>query len=90
LQITLHVQIKPVIYAFNIIVTLLLIARVIVIDNDKAHLVFLFYYPALILLNSIVGLILKLFKKDSYKIYWQASIWMACLFIPIYIVLIMY
>ena len=81
---------KALVYSFNIIVSLLIVARVIIIGNDKAHLVFLFYYPTLILLNLIIGLIFKLSRKDSYKSYWQASAWMVCLFIPIYIVLISY
>ena len=83
-------MIKALIYSINVIITLLLVARVIAIDNDKGHLLFFFYYPGLILLNLIIGLVLKLYSKVVYKTFWQASIWMACFFIPIYILLIMY
>lgn len=77
------------IYLVNIVLVFFIVRRVVVIDNDKAHLIFLFYYPALLGLNLLIGLVLKFMKKGIYKSFWQLCIWMACLFIPIYIVLIM-
>jgi hypothetical protein len=77
------------VYLINLILVFFIIKRVIVIDNDKAHLIFLFYYPALLLLNFLIGFVLKLLKKKLYKNFWQLCTWMMCLFVPIYIVLIM-
>ena len=78
------------IYGVNFTITVVIVTRVIAIDNDKGHLVFLFYYPVLILLNLAIGLALKLSKKSLYKSYWKVSAWMAALFVPIYIALTMY
>lgn len=77
------------IYAVNIILVILIIRRVFVIDNDKAHLVFLFYYPAILGLNLLIGVVLKLANKAFYRSFWQLGIWMGCLFIPLYAIVIM-
>ena len=77
------------IYLVNIILVFLIMTRVFVIDNDKAHLIFAFYYPALMVLNLLVGLGLKLMRRKVYKVYLQLCVWMGCLFIPIYGALIL-
>ena len=77
------------IYVVNIILVSLIIKRVLVIDDDKAHLIFQFFYPALLVLNFFVGLSLKLLKNMAYKTYWRVCVWMACLFVPVYIILIL-
>lgn len=75
------------IYLVNMTLVILIIRRVIVIDNDKAHLIFAFYYPALLVLNLLVGISLKLMRKKIYETYFQLCVWMGCLFIPLYAVL---
>ncbi|AYB32863.1 hypothetical protein D4L85_20775 [Chryseolinea soli] len=81
-------MIRAVIYLFNLLLIAVIIQRVIAIDNDKAHLIFLFYYPALLLLNLLIGVVLKIAKRESYRDFWQLCIWMGCLFIPTYLILI--
>ncbi|SHH75451.1 hypothetical protein SAMN04488109_5160 [Chryseolinea serpens] len=81
-------MVRAVIYLFNLVLIAVIIQRVIVIDNDKAHLIFLFYYPALLLLNFLVGVVLRIAKRERYRDFWQLCIWMGCLFIPIYLILI--
>jgi uncharacterized protein involved in response to NO len=79
---------RAVVYLANLLLIAVIVQRVITIDNDKAHLIFLFYYPALLLLNFLIGVGLKIAKRQSYRDFWQLCIWMGCLFIPIYFVLI--
>ena len=81
-------MIRALIYLANLLLIAVIVQRVIAIDNDKAHLIFLFYYPALLLLNFLIGVVLKIAKRNSYWDFWQFCIWMGCLFIPIYFVLI--
>jgi hypothetical protein len=76
------------VYLLNLLLVAVIVQRVIAIDNDKAHLIFLFYYPALLLLNFLIGVVLKIAKRKSYRDFWQLCIWMGCLFIPMYLVLI--
>jgi hypothetical protein len=73
----------------NVVLVLMIVHRVLDIDNDKGHLIFLFYYSALIVLNVTIGLLLKFMKSNTYRMFWKLSIWMACLFIPMYTVLVM-
>ena len=79
---------RPLIYLSNLLLVAVIVQRVIAIDDDKAHLIFLFYYPALLLLNFLIGVVLKIAKRPSYRYFWQLCIWMGCLFIPILFVLI--
>lgn len=78
---------RALIYLANLLLITIIVQRVVAIDNDKAHLVFLFYYPALLLLNFLIGVVLKIAKRNSYRDFWQLCIWMGCLFIPIYLIL---
>ena len=80
---------RPLIYLFNLLLVAVIIQRVMAIDNDKAHLIFLFYYPALLLFNFLIGVVLKVAKQRSYRDFWQLCIWMACLFVPLYIFLVL-
>jgi nicotinamide riboside transporter PnuC len=79
---------RTLIYLANLVLIAVIVQRVIAIDNDKAHLIFLFYYPALLLLNFLIGVVLKIAKRKRYRDFWQLCIWMGCLFIPILMILI--
>ena len=83
-------KIIPFVHFANIGLTLLLIYRVISIDDDKGHLVFLFYFPLLILVNVAMWIISKMRKKNTQQVFLLSSICMSCLFIPIYLVLFLY
>ncbi|HEY5747709.1 MAG TPA: hypothetical protein VIU12_16655 [Chryseolinea sp.] len=41
-------MIRAVIYLSNLLLVAVIIQRVVAIDNDKSHIIFLFYYPALV------------------------------------------
>lgn len=76
------------VYLINVILVCVIAVRVSSIDSDKAHLIFLFYYSALLVLNFAIGFILKLMKQTFYKRFRMLCIWMLCLFIPLYIIVI--
>ena len=78
------------IYFANLLLIVALVKQVMAINDDKAHLIFLFYYPVLVLLNLLIGVVLKMAKRNSYRDFWQLCIWMGCLFLPIYFILIFY
>lgn len=77
------------IYLINFFLVGLIIRRVVVIDNDKAHLIYLFYYLALLMFNFLAGAALRLMNRETHRTFWHVCIWMVCLFIPIYLVLLM-
>jgi len=81
---------RALIYFANLLLIVALVKQVMAINDDKAHLIFLFYYPALVLLNFLIGVVLKMAKRNSYRDFWQLCIWMGCLFLPIYFILIFY
>jgi hypothetical protein len=76
------------IFGINILIVSMIVLRVISIDDDKAHLIFLFYYPSLIIVNFVIGLILKFMDKEMYKNYWRVCLGQLLLFVPIYAMLI--
>jgi hypothetical protein len=72
----------------NAILVALITWRVLKIDDDKALLIFLFYYPLLMVINFIIGGVLKLMKREGYKIYWIVCACAAVLFVPILVFLL--
>jgi hypothetical protein len=79
-----------VIYLTNAVLIGAILVRVDVIDNDKAPLLYLVFYPMLVVLNLVIGGVLVLFKTAAAKPFLTASKWMAFLFIPLLMVVIYY
>jgi|GEM_PF-5831024 hypothetical protein len=78
-----------IIFLFNAVVVALIIARVLAIDNDKAHLLYMFYYPALIVVNFLIGAVLRLLDRKLYRPFWIVCVWMVFAFVPILVVLVL-
>ncbi len=67
------------------IINLALILKMISIawaGNDKAIILVIFGYPALIIVNALVWLTLRILKRLEYKIYKITTVGLAVLFIP--------
>lgn len=73
----------------NIILVSLLVVRVGVVNNDKGVVVFMFYYGLLVLTNLILWLILSLLKSKIRNQIMKITFWLAILFIPLLIIIIM-
>jgi len=66
-------------------VNLILVSKMVTIaweGNDKAIILIIFGQPALIFINSLVWLTLKLLKRKEYKIYKITTLGLIALFIP--------
>ena len=51
-------------------------------NSDKAPIILMVFYPALFILNLVLSVVLWLFKSTHAKIYQQALIGLAVLFVP--------
>ena len=58
--------------------------------NDKAMLLVLFFYPVLIVINSLVWLVLRTLKKSDARIYGTLAVWLTILFVPVLLIAAMY
>ena len=58
--------------------------------NDKAIILVIFFYPALIIVNAIVWGILKSVRSPDSAIYRRTTIALLLLFIPVVLVAAMY
>jgi len=65
----------------NLIVVLRLI-YVVWKGNDKAIILIVFVYPILVILNGLIWVMLKLFKRREHEIYKISTIGLATFFIP--------
>lgn len=79
-------MIKGIIYIINIILVLTILIRVDQINNDKAPLIFIFYYPLIFLTNFILG---SLLKGKISNVFLNVSIILLALFIPFCIIVIL-
>jgi hypothetical protein len=58
--------------------------------NDKAVILVIFGYPALIIVNGLLWLILRILKRPENKIYKMTTIGLILLFIPTLLISSMY
>ncbi len=75
------------------IVNLALIFKMISIvwqGNDKAIILVLFGYPALIIINALIWLTLKIVKRPEYQFYKMATLVLLALFLPTLIISSLY
>jgi hypothetical protein len=71
------------IYLINGILVTLIIRRVIVIDNDKAIFVFLFYYPIVFIADMIISGVSRRFSLEASDIFMDVAICLMILYLPI-------
>ena len=79
---------RVIIYLVNALLILLIIRRIVIIDNDKAPIIFLFFYPVLLIVNFLIGVILRFMRKQIYRTYWRVCLWMVLLFIPLVAIIV--
>jgi len=68
---------------FNVILVYYILNMIYVENNDKAPILFIVYYPALLAFNGIIGLVLKIMKLRVYKVFILVSLSMILLFVPL-------
>ncbi|WP_276373965.1 hypothetical protein [Chryseolinea sp. H1M3-3] len=51
--------------------------------NDKAIILLMFYYPALIVANVLVWAVLRIFKQQEARIYGTIALCLVILFAPL-------
>ena len=73
-------------YFINCLIILIMLWRVIAINNDKGPLVILVFYPVLFVINLILYGILRITKDEDYKIYLRQIQLLLILFIPVVVV----
>ena len=71
------------IYCVNGILVALIIRRVIIIDNDKAIFVFMFYYPLVFILDMIVCRVISRFSPKTSNTFMDVAICLMILYLPI-------
>ena len=74
---------RAIAFVFNAIIIGLIIYFVIKTDSDKSPIIFMVFYPALIILNLIIAIVLWLLKVTPAKIYKQIVIGQLILFVPL-------
>lgn len=74
---------RTIAFVFNAIIIGLIIYFVIKTDSDKSPIIFMVFYPALIILNLIIAIVLWLLKVAQAKIYKQIVIGQLMLFVPL-------
>ena len=84
---TIH---KTIAFLLNAIIIGLIIYFVFKTDSDKSPIIFMVFYPALIILNLIIAIVLWLLKMTQAKIYKQIVIGQLMLFVPIVFIISQY
>jgi hypothetical protein len=77
---------KTIAFAVNLALVILILAEVKIINDDKAVMLFIGYYPILIFLNFLIWLTLKLLKNRQHKIYGQSTLVLLALLLPFFII----
>lgn len=70
-------------FVVNALITALIIYFVLITGSDKSPLIFMVFYPLLILLNLIIGLILWRLRSPKAKIYKQTTLALGLLLLPL-------
>jgi len=74
---------KTIAILINAAIIILIINVVITSKSDKEPIIFMVFYPALIIVNSIIAIILGRLKVNAWRIYRLIAIGQAVLFIPL-------
>ena len=77
---------KLVVYLINLVIVCSVLYRSIQINNDKAVLLLVFFYPILIIVNAVIGLILKIRKNNLYKVFLASCVLLIVLLIPVILI----
>ncbi len=72
-----------IIYAINITIIGVLFWRIKIINDDKAPLLMVVFYPCLIILNLICAGVFSLFGSDNYKSFLSAAKILLIMLLPI-------
>jgi len=74
---------KTIVFVLNAIIIGLIVFFVFKTNSDKSPIIFIVFYPALIIFNLIIAIVLELLKMTQAKIYKQIIIGLLILFIPL-------
>ena len=74
---------KTIAFVLNAMIVGLIIFFVFKTNSDKSPIIFIVFYPALIIFNLIISIVLELLKMTQAKIYKQIIIGLLILFIPL-------
>jgi len=74
---------KTIAFVLNATIIGLIILFVLKTNSDKSPIIFIVFYPALIILNLMIAIVLGLLKITQSKIYKQIVIGQLILFIPL-------
>lgn len=77
---------KTIIFILNIVAISFLLFRIQQINNDKAILLLIFYYPILLLINLVLWLIVRICNKEHANVYKQSVAGLLFLLIPVIII----
>ena len=80
---------KITVWSINLILIVLLVSRVIIIDNDKSPLAYIVGYTFLTTLNIIIWIILLLLKAEFSKQFKLLIIGLLILFLPLLFLVIL-
>jgi len=78
---------RTIAFLLNAIIIELIIYLVIKTDSDKSPIIFIVFYPALTILNSLIAIVLGLFKMTKAKVYKQIVIGQLMLFLPLVLII---
>ena len=81
---------RTIAFVLNALIIGLIIYTVIKDNSDKSPIIFMVFYPALIILNLIIAIVLWLLKVTQAKIYKQIVIGQLMLFVPIVFIISQY
>jgi hypothetical protein len=73
------------VFVVNAIVLFIICYLVINDGSDKSPIIFMVFYPLLLLMNLIVGVVLYCFKRPSYNLYMRIVVWGLALLLPLLI-----
>lgn len=74
---------RTIAFFVNAFIVGLLIYFVIKTNSDKSPIIFMVFYPALIIMNLIIAIVLWLLKMTQAKIYKQIVVGQLILFVPL-------
>lgn len=74
---------KAIAYTVNVVIIGFILYTVFDIKSDKSPVIFMVFYPALIILNIIISIVLSVLKVRQAGIYRQIAVIEIAMFIPI-------
>ncbi len=77
---------KIAVYIINAGLVALILYSMYLENSDKSVVIIIFYYPVLILLNLVTALVLRLFKKNAYKVFLSGALFLVILLMPVIVI----